>query len=115
MGLVPLATDGNYVVVFDFRVKPGTGDDFIELFRKFDYSDANPFRKSSARKKEGVLCRDANDPDHFYAIGEWSDIESHLSLGKVVAEMNPAFRGLVESGKFAAVYAKVVSGTPEPV
>jgi hypothetical protein len=31
MALVPLATKGNYFHVYDFRVKPGRGDDFIEL------------------------------------------------------------------------------------
>jgi hypothetical protein len=112
MALVPLATRGNYVVIFDFRVKPGTGGDFIGRFNAFDYSDANPFRKSSARMKDGVLCRDANDPDHFYAIGEWSDIEAHMRLGKLVAEMDPEFRHLVADGKFMATYAQVVSGVP---
>jgi hypothetical protein len=29
-----------------------------------------------AQVKDGVLCRDAADADHFYLIGEWADIES---------------------------------------
>jgi hypothetical protein len=32
MALVPLATKGNYFHVYDFRVKPGRGDEFVELF-----------------------------------------------------------------------------------
>ena len=36
MALVPLATKGNYVLVYDIHVKSGRGDDFIELFNKFD-------------------------------------------------------------------------------
>jgi len=40
MALVPLATKGNYFHVYDFRVKAGRGDEFVELFNKFDlYED----------------------------------------------------------------------------
>jgi hypothetical protein len=78
MALVPLATKGNYFHVYDFRVKPGRGDEFVELFNKFDYGDNNPFHRSPTQVKDGVLCRDASDPDHFYLIGEWADIEEHL-------------------------------------
>jgi len=85
MALVPLATKGNYFHVYDFRVKPGRGDDFIELFNKFDYGDNNPFHRSSAQVKDGVLCRDAADPDHFYLIGEWRDIEEHRRIREEVA------------------------------
>ena len=37
MALVPLATKGNYFHVYDYRVKAGRGDEFVELFNKFDY------------------------------------------------------------------------------
>ena len=29
MALVPLATKGNYFHVYDFRVNPGRGDEFV--------------------------------------------------------------------------------------
>jgi len=58
-------------------VKPGTGDEFIKLFDTFDYSDENPMHKSSAQVKDGVLCRDVRDPDHFHLLGEWADIDVH--------------------------------------
>src|ERR1700716_4751437 len=80
MALVPLATKGNYFHVYDFRVKPGRAADFIELFNKFDYGDNNPFHRSDKQVKDGVLCRDAADPDHFYLIGEWTDIEEHRRI-----------------------------------
>jgi len=51
MALVPLATKGNYFHVYDFRVKPGCGDEFVELFNKFDYGDNNPFHRSRAQVK----------------------------------------------------------------
>ena len=35
MALIPLATKGNYFHVYDFRVKPGRGGEFVELFNKF--------------------------------------------------------------------------------
>src|SRR5271155_5610338 len=66
MALVPLATKGNYFHVYDFRVKPGRGDEFVDLFNKFDYGDNNPFHRPRAQVKDGVLCRDATGPDHFY-------------------------------------------------
>src|SRR5207247_10900825 len=90
MALVPLAAKGNYFHVYDFRVKPGRGDEFIELFNKFDYGDNNPFHRSRAQVKDGVLCRDAADPDHFYLIGEWRDIEEHRRIREAVArEIRP--------------------------
>ena len=79
MALVPLATKGNYFHVYDFRVKPGTGERFIELFNKFDYGDNNPFHRSDKQVKDGVLCRDAGDPggSERRAGGDW-----RLGLGR---------------------------------
>jgi hypothetical protein len=53
MALVPLATKGNYFHVYDFRVKPGRGDEFNELFNKFDYGDNN---RSTARAPGQGRC-----------------------------------------------------------
>lgn len=55
MALVPLATKGNYFYVYDFLVKSGCGDGFVELFNKFDCGDNNPFHRSRALVKDGVL------------------------------------------------------------
>jgi len=116
MALVPLATKGNYFHVYDFRVKPGTGDRFIELFNEFDYGGNNPFHRSDKQVKDGVLCRDAGDPDHFYLIGEWSDIEEHRRIRERVArEIRPEFVGLIEDGRFVPTYAEIVSMTPQKV
>ena len=116
MALVPLATKGNYFHIYDFRVKPGTGEEFIKLFDTFDYSDANPMHKSPAQVKDGVLCRDVADPDHFYLIGEWADIKVHAEIRKVLAEViKPSFVGLIEGGKFTCEYAEIVSSTPQAV
>src|SRR6478672_9885590 len=52
MALVPLATKGNYFHVYDFRVKAGRSDEFVELFNKFDYGDNNPFHRSRAQVKD---------------------------------------------------------------
>ena len=116
MALVPLATKGNYFHVYDFRVKSGRGDDFIELFNKFDYGGNNPFHRSQAQVKDGVLCRDAADPDHFYLIGEWSDIDEHRRIRELVArEIRPVFVPLSEGGHFVPSYAEIVSMTPQEV
>ena len=116
MALVPLATKGNYFHVYDFRVKPGRGDEFIELFNKFDYGGYNPFHQSKAQVKDGVLCRDSADPDHFYLIGEWRNIEEHRRIRERVArEIRPEFVRLIESGGFVPTYAEIVSMTPQDV
>ncbi|HUK09571.1 MAG TPA: hypothetical protein VLX09_16985 [Stellaceae bacterium] len=115
MALEPLAKRGHYFHIYDFRVRPGTGDEFIRLFDEFDYSDANPMHKSSAQVKDGVLCRDVSDPDHFYLVGEWADIEVHAKIRKLLVEMKPAFVGLIEGGKFVPTYAEIVSSTPQHI
>ena len=118
MALVALATKGNYFHVYDFRVKPGRGEEFMEKFDAFDYSDDNPMHKSSAQVRDGVLCRDTEDPDHFYLIGEWSDIEVHARIRRELADMELDFVTLIEDldkGAFVPTYAEIVSSTPQSV
>lgn len=118
MALVPLASKGNFFHVYDFRVRPGAGDEFIEKFDAFDWSDANPMHKSPAQVKDGVLCRDTADPDHFYLIGEWSDVEVHAGIRRELAAMGLDFVDLIEDldkGAFVPTYAEVVSSTPQSV
>ena len=114
MAMVAMGSKGNFVHVYDFRVKVGTGNEFIKLFDDFDYSDANPMHKSSAQVKDGILCRDVQDPDHFYLLGEWADIKVHAEiLKKLASQVRPEFAQLIEGGKFAPVYAEIVSSTPQ--
>ncbi len=118
MALVALAGKGNYFHVYDFRVTPGRGEEFIRRFDEFDYSDANPMHKSPAQLKDGVLCRDTEDPDHFYLIGEWSDIAAHAAIRKELAGMGLDFLELIEDldkGAFVPTYAEIVSSTPQSV
>lgn len=116
MALVSMGTKGNYVHVYDFRVKPGTAERFIRLFDEFDYSDANPMHKSKAQVKDGILCQDVEDPDHFYLLGEWADIEEHARIRRELAEViRPEFVGLIEGGRFVPKYARIVSSTPQHV
>lgn len=115
MALVPLAKQGNYLHIYDFRVKPGQAEEFIRLFNELDYSDSNPMHKSPAQVKDGVLVQDVTDPHHFWLIGEWTSIEEHARIRAMLVDMKPAFVGLVEGGKFVPEYAKVVSSTPQDV
>lgn len=118
MSLVPLAKKGNFFHIYDFRVKAGKGEEFIKSFNDFDYGPDNPMHKSPAQVKDGVLCRDANDPDRFWLIGEWSDIEVHKKIRKYLAEeMKPSFVGLIEGGgaKFTCDYGEIVSSTPQDI
>ena len=115
MALVALAKKGNFFHVYDFRVKPGTGDRFIDLFNEFDYSDENPMHKSPAQVKDGVLCRDVEDEDHFYLIGEWKDIEIHKEIRHEMVAMAPEFVTLLEKLPFEPVYAEIVTETPQDI
>jgi hypothetical protein len=113
MAMVPLATQGNVLHIYDFRVKPGKGDEFIRLFNEFDYSDANLMHKSKAQVKDGVLCRRPEDPDHFYLIGEWRSVEEHRAmLAKMMSLPRPGFFDLLID-KWAPTYVDVVSSTPQ--
>jgi hypothetical protein len=105
----PLAQQGNFLHVYDFRVKPGTGDEFIRRFEEFDHSGRNPMHESPAQVTDGVLCRDENDPDHFYLIAEWKDKAAHRALREQIMRTRPDFMELVEGGQFVPVYADVVA------
>jgi hypothetical protein len=115
MAMVPLASMGNYFHIYDFRVKEGCEAQFIELFNEFDYSDTNPMHKSAAQVKDGVLVQDTEDSRHFWLIAEWSDIEEHARIRRMLVEMKPAFVGLIEGGTFVPDYGKIVSSTPEHI
>jgi hypothetical protein len=116
MAQEPLATRGNYLHIYDFRVMPGKEAEFIRLFEEFDYSDGNPMHKSSAQVKDGVLCRDTEDPQRFFLIAEWSDIEEHARIRKILAnEIKPEFIKYIEGHKFVPKYVEVVSSTPDEI
>jgi hypothetical protein len=51
----PLATKGNWLHIYDFKVKAGHEEEFIRLFEEFDYGADNPMHKSAAQVKDGVL------------------------------------------------------------
>lgn len=116
MAQEPLAKKGNFLHVYDFRVTKGKEQEFIQLFEAFDYSDGNPMHKSWAQVKDGVLCRDTEDPQHFFLIAEWSNIEEHVRIRKILAtEIKPEFVKYVEGGKFVPRYVEVVSSTPDEI
>jgi hypothetical protein len=116
MAQEPLARSGNYLHIYDFRIIPGREEEFIRLFEEFDYSDGNPMHKSRAQVKDGVLCRDTEDPSRFFLIAEWSDIEEHARIRRILAnEIKPAFIKLIEGGSFVPKYVQVVSATPQEI
>ncbi len=116
MAQEPLASKGNFLHIYDFTVEPGREAEFIRLFEEFDYSDGNPMHKSWAQVKDGVLCRDTENPGRFFLIAEWRDIEEHARIRKILAdEIKPAFVGLIEGRKFIPKYVEVVSSTPDEV
>src|SRR5262245_53777069 len=116
MAQEPLATKGNYLHIYDFRVQKGHEDKFIKLFEEFDYSDGNPMHKSKAQVKDGVLCRDTEDPQRFFLIAEWSDIDEHARIRKILAnELKPEFIKYIEGGKFIPKYVEVVLSTPDEI
>jgi hypothetical protein len=116
MAQEPLATRGNYLHIYDFRVMKGKEDEFIRLFEEFDYSDDNPMHKSSAQVKDGVLCRDTEDPQRFFLIAEWADIDEHARIRKILANViKPEFIKYIEGHNFVPKYVEVVSSTPDEI
>src|SRR5262245_16878673 len=112
----PLATKRNCLHSYESRIHAGHEVDFIRLFEEFDYSDGNPMHKSAAQVKDGVLCRDVEDPQRFFLIAEWADIEEHARIRKILAnEIKPEFFKYIEGGKFVPKYVEVVSSTPEEI
>lgn len=115
MALTALADKGNILHIYDFRIKDGMVDEFIRQFEEFDYSPDNPMHKSSAQVRDGVLCRDVDDPNRLFLIGEWTSIEEHKKILKIIAEeMRPGYVMLVEGGpaSMKPIYAEVVLSTP---
>ncbi len=113
MAQEPLATEGNVLFVSEFRVIPGRGEELMKLFKEFDYSDDNLMHREPAQVKDGVLCRDPLDPDHFFLIGEWKSMETHRDAqARSRAAVRPAFLSLIEGGKLTSKYLNVVMSTP---
>ena len=113
-----LATKGNFFHIYDFRVKAGKEEEFIEKFVEFDYSDVNPMHKSAAQVKDGVLLRHTEDPQRFYLIAEWADVVEHARILVELKDLHPEFVGLIEGadkGAFTPDYAEVVSSTPQEI
>lgn len=115
MALVPIAKQGNFLHIYDFKVDPDHVEDFIRLFNQFDYSDANPMHKSPAQVKDGALVQDVKDPTRFWLIGEWADIEVHANILKTFKGIKPEFLQHVRDNGFVPQYGKVVSATPQHI
>ena len=90
MALIPLAEKGNFFHIYDFYVKPGSGEEFVRLFEDFDYSDGNPMHKSPHQVKDGVMLRDTEDEDHFFLIGEWASVEAHRRILVNFRQLRPS-------------------------
>jgi hypothetical protein len=115
MPLIPLASAGNFLHIYDFRVKQGEIAQFIEKFNRFDYSPDNPMHKSPAQVRDGVLVQDVTDAHRFWLIAEWASVEEHARIRKVLVEMKPDFIAHIEGGSFVPAYGEVVSSTPQDI
>ena len=118
MALIPLADKGNFFHIYDFYVKPGSGEEFVRLFEEFDYSDGNPMHKSPHQVTDGVMLRDTEDEDHFYLIGEWASVEEHRRILVELQDLAPEFVKHIEDlekGAFVPKYAEIVSSTPQHI
>ena len=110
MAKEPLAAKGHMVHVYDFRTKAGMGDEFVRMFYASDQSGKNPFHHSPAQVKDGVLCRDDADPDHFYLLGEWSSREEHEAIFKKrFGGATPDHIKLIEGERLIPIYTSVVA------
>jgi hypothetical protein len=79
-----------FMFCFDFRVKPGSGEEFSEVFDRWDHGRDNWFHRDSHQVQEGVLYRDDLDSDHFRLIGIWDSREAHrAAYDRFVREAPP--------------------------
>lgn len=118
MAQEPLGQKGNFFHIYDFWVKPGTGPEFVKKFEEFDYSDGNPMHKSPAQVKDGVMLRDVDDPDHFWLIAEWADVEEHRRILVQLKSLQPEFVTYIkdlDKGAFTPKYGEIVSSTPQEI
>src|SRR5262249_50081223 len=116
MAQEPLATKGNFLHIYDFRVTKGKEEEFIRSFEEFDYSDGNPMHKSRAQVRAGVLCRDTQDSRRVFLSAEWANPEDRAGIRKVHAkELKPQFIKYIEGGTFIPKYVEVVSSTPDEI
>lgn len=114
MALVPIATQGNFLHIYDFHVE-GDIDEFVRLFNEFDYGGNNPMHMSKAQVKDGALVQDVKDPTRFWLIGEWADIEVHARILTEFKGIKPEFIKHIVGGNFTPQYGKVVSATPQHI
>ena len=116
MPLLSLAEEGNFIQVYDFKVKPGKGDEIIALFNEFDYSDDNLMHRSSTGVEDGL---DVADPDRFYLIGEWRSVEGRRrSAEGNLGALSPKFFDLLEerlSPNYGSYRARRPSTSPRSV
>ena len=87
-------SDGDHDVFmfcYDFRVRPGSGDEFAREFDAWDQSELNWFHEDPDQVQEGVLYRDDVDPDHFLLIGIWNGRESHRRARARLEQDTPAW------------------------
>ena len=81
MALIPIANQGNYLHIYDFKVDKDHIEDFIRLFNEFDYGDNNPMHQSPHKVKDGALVQDVTEPTRFWPIGEWADEDDTEGFG----------------------------------
>ena len=118
MALITLAEKGNFFHIYDFYVKPGSGEEFVRLFEDFDYSDGNPMHKSPHQVKDGVRLRDTEDEAHFFLSGEWASVETHRRILVELQTIAPEFVTYIDNldkGAFVPSYAEEDSSTPQHI
>ncbi len=97
MSQIPLATPLAGIKVLEFShtvMGPTAGLVFAELGA--DVIKVEPAPKGDHTRGLGGFGRDAADPDHFYLIGKWADIEEHRRIREFVArEIKPEFVQLI--------------------
>ena len=118
MAQEPLGKKGNFFHIYSFWVKPGMGPEFVKKFEEFDYSDTNPMHKSPHQVKDGVMLKDVDDPDHFWLIAEWADVDEHRRILVELKKLHPEFVSYikdVDKGAFTPKYGEIVSSTPQEI
>jgi hypothetical protein len=65
------------------------------------------------------MLQDTKNPDHYWLIAEWADVDEHARILQILAgKMKPEFLNYIvdlDKGAFIPKYAKIVSSTPQDI
>ena len=80
MALVPLASEGNFLHIYDFIVDANHIDEFVALFNEFDYGDNNELPGRSLRTCKSSETPSGTSCGFVHSRNRWRLADRYVSL-----------------------------------